>query len=186
MIIHHFGGGSFRLQSGEKSILIDPQSNRLKADIILRTTAETDKLLAFEPGEVIFPGEYEIQGVEIIGIPIEAESSEKVMKTAYLVEWEEMKFAFLGKITKYPEAGVLEKLDDPDVLFMMIGSGGLASEVAAKVAKELEPKLIVPGFDKLPSDFNKSFGTKAEPQEKFVFKKKELGTQEVVVLKPSE
>jgi hypothetical protein len=35
MVVNYFGNGCFRLQSGETSILLDPENNRLKADIFI-------------------------------------------------------------------------------------------------------------------------------------------------------
>lgn len=47
MVITFFGNGSFRLQSGDTTLLLDPDNNRLKADVTLRTLAgpTTDELL---------------------------------------------------------------------------------------------------------------------------------------------
>src|ERR1700734_3126105 len=97
MVVTYFGNGSFRLQSGETSILLDPENNRLKADVILRTLVPTgsDSEKTEESDAISFPGEYEIKGIEIIGFPIASESTEKFLKTAYAVIWEEMKFVFL-------------------------------------------------------------------------------------------
>ena len=47
MVITYFGNGSFRLQSGDNALLLNPDNNRLKADVTLRTLAgtATDELL---------------------------------------------------------------------------------------------------------------------------------------------
>src|ERR1700722_12940684 len=99
MVINFFGNGCFRLQSGETSILLNPENNRLKADVILKTIAPTETELLTEVEEsptISFPGEYEVKGIEIVGFPIGNESTEKFLKTAYSIIWEEMKFVFLG------------------------------------------------------------------------------------------
>ncbi len=185
MVINYFGGGSYRLQSGDTSLLIDPENNRLKADVVLRTISAPD----FNPSgelvqsEISFPGEYEVKGIEVSGIGLAEESGEKFLKTVYLVEWEEMKFVFLGHLSKMPPADVIEELEEPDVLFLPVGGGHfLSSEVAAKLAKQLEPSIIFPAFYKTPGDFLKSMGQKAETEEKFVFKKKDLADQKNRVL----
>ena len=74
MVITYFGNGSFRLQSGETTLLLNPDNNRLKADVTLRTLAgtATDELLSHASDEgmtISFPGEYESRGIEITGLP---------------------------------------------------------------------------------------------------------------------
>ena len=105
MVITHFGNGSFRLQSGDTALLVNPDNNRLKADVTLRTLAgmATDELLdhASDSGMTIsFPGEYESRGMEIVGFPIPDESTEKFIKTAYKIFFEDMTFVFLGHLSR--------------------------------------------------------------------------------------
>lgn len=189
MVINYFGGGAFKLQSGETSLLVDPESNRLKADVVLKTLAPAQFLAdeATAQNEISFPGEYEIKGIEVLGLPVPEESSEKFVKTAYLVKWEEMKFAILGHISKPLSPGLLEKLDDPDIVLLPVGGGHfLEPEVAAKLVKQLEPAVAIPAFYKSPADFLKAMGQKVGAEEKFVFKKKDLAEEKnrIVVLEP--
>jgi len=103
MIINYFGQGCFKLQSGEKSILVDPINNGLKADIILRTISPTNLVLPLPQNEFAFAGEYDISGIEIYGFQIEKESTDKFIKTIFLVNWEKMLFVFLGLIANLIE-----------------------------------------------------------------------------------
>ncbi|MEK9180293.1 MAG: MBL fold metallo-hydrolase [Patescibacteria group bacterium] len=189
MIINYLGNGSFKLQSGQTSLLVDAESNRFKADVSLRTLVSADLAPLSESSantEITFPGEYEVKGIEISGIGVSEESTDKFLKTVYLVHWEDIKLAFLGHISKPLSPAIIEKLDEPDVLFIPVGGGHfLPPEDAAKLAKKLEPSFIVPSFYKAPGDFLKAMGQKAETEEKLVFKKKDLeGTKnKVVVLK---
>jgi L-ascorbate metabolism protein UlaG (beta-lactamase superfamily) len=185
MVITRLGDGCFRLQSGETSILVDPENNRLKGDIVLRTIAAAGEPSTFagadsslegaDAATIAFPGEYEIKGIEIVGFQIPGESTEKFVKTAYVVTWEEMKFALLGHLSKPVDASLMEEFAEPDVLILPVGGGHfLEPDVAAKMAKQLEAAAVIPSFAKDPGDFLKAFGKKAEPMEKFVFKKKDL------------
>jgi len=195
MVLNYFGGGCFRLQSGETSILVDPSNNRLKADLVLRTRVGTGaEVLAEAMGDgvdttsIVFAGEYEVKGIEITGFPIAAESTEQFSKTAYLVVWEEMRFVFLGHLSRPLDAAMMEEFSDPDVLFMPVGGGDfLEPDVAAKIAKQLEARIIVPSFYKNPDEFLKSLGKKAEREDKFVFKQKDIATDKgrPIVLKES-
>ena len=182
MVITYFGSGCFRLQSGETSLLVNPENNRLKADVVLKTliaAVPSDDALAAEDGSsglmISFPGEYEEKEIEIIGFPITVESTEKFAKTAYVVLWEGMKFAFLGHLSTPLDATLMEELADPDVLFLPVGGGHfLEPEIAAKIAKQLEARVVIPSFFKDESPFLKALGTKGEEMDKFVFKQKDI------------
>jgi L-ascorbate metabolism protein UlaG (beta-lactamase superfamily) len=178
MVLTYFGNGSFRLQSGETSILLNPENNRQKADIILRTITPTDTEAALGDGEtatIAFAGEYEVKGIEILGFPIAAESTEKFLKTAYAISWDDMKFVFLGHLSKPIDATLMEEFSNPNVLILPVGDGHfLEPGVAAKIAKQLEAQIIIPSFYKNPDEFLKALGKKTEAVDKFVFKQKDI------------
>src|SRR5579862_4200767 len=177
MVITRFGDGSFRLQSGETSILVNPENNRFKGDIVLRTiVAAAEPIEHGADGAVIaFPGEYEIKGIEITGFQVPGESTEKFVKTAYVVRWEELKLVLLGHLSKPVDATLMEEFAEPDILILPVGGGHfLEPEIAAKMAKQLEASVVIPSFAKSSDEFVKALGKKAESMEKFVFKKKDL------------
>lgn len=179
MVLNYFGKGCFRLQSGDTSILVNPETNRLKADVTLKTLVAAEHPLADE-GEtpaITFPGEYEIKEIEILGFPIAGESTEKFLKTAYAVYWEDMKFVFLGHLSRPMDATLMEEFLEPDVLILPVGGGHfLEPEIAAKTAKQLEARIVVPSFYTRPDEFLKALGKKAETMEKFVFKQKDIAS----------
>jgi len=178
MVVNYFGAGCFRLQSGETSILVDPENNRLKADVVLKTLTSTDDASLAEIAEgtmISFPGEYEVKGIEITGHFISSESTAKFLKTAYIVLWEEMKFVFLGHLSAPIDAVLMEECSDADLLVLPAGGDHfLEPEVAAKMVKQLEAKIVIPSFCKNPEPFLKALGKKAEVVDKFVFKKKDI------------
>lgn len=191
MVINFLSGGSFRVQSGEVSLLVDPESARYKADVTLRTLTSIDQLKpgdgSADQNEIYFPGEYEIKEIEIFGTPVPEESSGKFLKTMYALSWEGVKLAFLGHLSRPPSAEIIDKLNEPDIIFLPVGGGHfLTPEAAAKLAKQLEPAFVIPAFYKNPADFLKLMGQKAEVQEKLVFKKKDLVNEKmrVVLLGP--
>lgn len=182
MVITHFGNGAFRLQSGETVLLIDPENNRLKADVTLRTLTPTNptEIIDHESDsgiKISFPGEYETKGIEIVGFSIKEESTEKFLKTAYKVMFENMKFVFLGYLSGPLDASLTEEFSEPDVLILPAGGGHfLEPDIAAKMAKQLETKIVIPSFIKNTDLFLRALGRKAEPVEKFVFKQKDIST----------
>lgn len=180
MVITYYGNGAFRLQSGDTVLLLNPENNRLKADVTLRTLAGTtmEHLLngASDAGmEISFPGEYETHGIEIIGFPVAAESKEAFIKTAFKTIFEDMTFVFLGHLSQPLDAALMEEFSEPDVLILPVGGGHfLESAVAAKIAKQLEARVVIPSFAKNTDDFLKALGRKTEPVEKFVFRQKDI------------
>lgn len=183
MVIQYFGDECFRLQSGELSLLVNPTSNRLKGDVVLRTLAAHDAVPAID--EIVFPGEYEVKEIEIQGWQLEGESSEKFVKTVYSVHWEGMKFVFLGHCSGPITAEWMENLGEPDILFLPTGDDHfISASDAAKLVKKLEPAIIIPSYRKSADEFLKEMGEKGETQEKLVIKKKDLADKksQVIVL----
>jgi L-ascorbate metabolism protein UlaG (beta-lactamase superfamily) len=191
MVITHYGNGAFRMQSGDTVLLLNPGNDRLKADITLCTLVGTgtDNLLSGEgdPGaKISFPGEYEVKGIEVDGFPISAESSGTFIKTAYKVFFEDMTFVFLGHLSQPLDAALMEEFSEPDVLILPAGGGHfLEPEVAARIAKQLEARVVIPSFTKTNDDFLRALGRKTDAVEKFVFRQKDIAAEKgrPVVLK---
>jgi L-ascorbate metabolism protein UlaG (beta-lactamase superfamily) len=183
MVITYYGEGCFRLQSGEASLLVDPTTARLKADLTLQTLspAEGDS----SPELISCAGEYESKGIEVRGAEVSGESTPKFVKTIFSVNFEDINFLFLGHLSGVPDPKVFEHLGEPDVVFVPVAEEHfLSPEDAAKVVRQFEPSIIIPSFNKNPDKFLKILGQKGEIQDKIVFKKKDLtGSQQVVVLK---
>lgn len=152
--------------------MVNSNNNRLKADINIRTIcpAEFDVI----PEEIAFPGEYEIKGIDIQGWQVLEESTPKFIKTVFAVTWEDMKFVFLGHISKPLPPEVIEEIDGTDVLFVPTGEHFISPEDAAKLVKQIEPKVVVPAYSKDADAFMKALGQKSEAMDKFVFKKREI------------
>ena len=183
MILNYFGDHCFRVQSGELSLLVNPSNNRFKGDVVLRTLTST-AATGQAANEIVFPGEYEMRGIVIKGIPVSAESTEKFLKTIYAVLWEEMRLVFFGHLSKPIDATIIEEIGEPDIVFIPTGGDHfILPEAVVKLVKQLEPALVVPSYTKNAHVFVKAFGQKAEPQEKYVFKKKDLvGKKSEIIL----
>lgn len=172
MVITYHGGGCFKITSGSNTILTDPESNRFKGDIVLKTSQNLP--LPARSNEIIGPGEYEIKGVAITGYAL-PDSDQKTLKTAYVVDVEEMKLCFLGEVSKLPEAEVLKEMNC-DIVFL--------APTAAKALKQLNAKMAVAAFFKNAKQVSDAFDQKISQRDKLTIKKKDLPTTtEVVVLK---
>lgn len=193
MVINWYGEGCFKVQIGDFTLVTDVFDSKLginpargKFDVLLKTIrAFPVSEFGKDSGAILTgPGEYEIKGFEIKGFPLVKESSEKFLKTVYLVKTEDANLCFLGHIADYPDENTLGELKSIDVLF--IPGGGkpfIRQESAAKLVKQIKPKIIVPMFLKVPGlkrqsedvkDFADELGLKPEVEEKLTVRKKDL------------
>ncbi|MBN2197804.1 MBL fold metallo-hydrolase [Candidatus Wolfebacteria bacterium] len=211
MVINFYGEGCFKIQSGETTILTDPFDKkigltppRFKSDIILKTLTPipiTEQSTDDSMGHIIWgPGEYNIKNININGFLLPAESSENFLKSVYLVEMENINLCFLGHSSNSPEPIILEKLEKIDILFIPAGGKPfIEQKTAAKIIKQIQPKIVIPCFFKIPllkrpaekienflDEFNGSKNKNTKGEEKLTIKKKELDGMEkteIIILK---
>jgi len=195
-------------------IVIDPfdEETGLKvpnfsADIAMVTHGHHDhnnvKALKGDPFVVDGPGEYEVKGVFIQGIPSfhdDSEGKERGKNTIYVIEAEGIKFCHLGDLgQKQLTDEQLEKIDGVDILMIPVGGEyTINSSGAQKIISQIEPLVVIPMHYALPKlntkikldgvdKFLKTMGKNSvTPIDKFVVKSSTLskGTMEIVVLQP--
>lgn len=210
MVITFYGEGCFKLQSSDFVILTDPFESktglmppRLKPDIILKTLtplpiSHFSSLIS--QYSIFGPGEYNFKNINVAGFSLTKESSEKFLKTIYLLEVEEINICFLGHLSEIPEPTILEHLEEIDLLFIPAGGPPfIEQKFAVKIIKQLQPKIVIPCFFKIPGlkrladnlevfleEFNGPKAKQVSGQEKLVIKKKDVvgaKPMQVVVLK---
>lgn len=206
MQIQYFGLSSFKITTKEAVVATDPFHKdsgltppRGAADILI--LAEKNKKLysattgfSGEPFLVNDPGEYDVKGVTVTGIPLKQEEH---YVTVFLVESEDMRILNLTHIKDFNmKEEEVEALGEIDILIVPVGGNTVMSASAAsKVVNEIEPKIVIPSHYKMsgliidvdPVDkFIKEMGGKKEELDKLTVKKKDLpeeGTK-VIVLEP--
>ena len=221
MTINWFGQSFFKIntknhQGEDLVIAIDPYNKdyglkpptKFGADIVLVTHDHCDhnntKLikgtnLSQEPFIISGPGEYEVKGVMIYGVPSyhdDQQGAERGENTIYIIESEGMWLAHLGDLgQKTLENGQLEKLKDMDILMIPIGGiYTINAKEASKIISQIEPRIIIPMHYKIPKlnlkidgvdKFIKEIGLKAEEVDKYRIQKKNLPQEEtqLIILK---
>lgn len=140
MTITWLGELCFKLRGKETTVLIDPyqkdESGKLlpktKADII--TFSHQKKLNIDRVVDSAFvisgPGEYEIKGVNILGLALDG-------ATVYVYEIDGLKVCFLRKASQLTEKQQ-EGLGEIHVLLVP------ANEKTVRAIEQLEPKIVVP------------------------------------------
>lgn len=154
MELQYFGANCLRLSAKKAQIVIDDnlaniglKSITKPADISLRTSREFP-----EHTEAMFraelPGEYEVSGVVIHGVPARAHMDEEGKHNAviYTIQADDTKVLILGHI--YPELSEdqLEQIGLVDIAVVPVGGNGytLDGVGALKVIKQIEPKVVIP------------------------------------------
>lgn len=182
---------------GPESGLTAPRG---KANVVLVTQAPFPRRSQADRGDGLWiqgSGEYDAQGISIVGFPLASESDQEFLKTVYLLQAFGTTMCFLGHVSRAPEPAILERFTDVDILFLPGGGGPfLDSRAAIELVREIEPAVVIPGFFKIPG-LKRPAGEvrpfaegldygKVVPQEKFSIRKKDLAdikAPQVVVLK---
>jgi L-ascorbate metabolism protein UlaG (beta-lactamase superfamily) len=191
-------------------IVIDPFDEKtgklpkMSADILMVTHDHHDhnnlKGVNGTPFLVSGPGEYEVKGVFIQGIPSfhdDVSGKEKGKNTIYVFEAEDIRFCHLGDLgQKQLTDEQLEKIDQVDVLMIPVGGTfTIDAQEAQKIIGQIEPKIVIPMHYNLGKDkdldgvdkFLKTMGKSVQPIDKITIKTKDLpkeGAAEIMVLQP--
>jgi len=218
MNINWYGQSCFQISSNQGknnhlSTLIDPFEEsiglqlprKLEADVVLITHNHLDhnnvKAVSGQPFIASGPGEYDVKGIFIQGIPAfhdNVQGKERGRTTIYTIEAEEIKLCHLGDLgQKELTAEQLDKIGDVDILMIPIGGFfTINAQEAVKIMAQIEPKIIIPMHYKIPNlnikldgldKFLKIVGVKKiEPLSKLFIKEKDLPKEEVkiIVLQP--
>lgn len=207
MTISWFGLSSFKITGRDITIITDPFGKstglvavRGAADVVICSNPSLDwcnnfSSISGNPFIIRGPGEYDIKDAFIIGTP--GENKELGQNILYSIEVEGIRIAFLGPIKQAALTDEQKEMfEGSDIVLVPVGgkparttdgvqSGGqiLDFEVAAKIARQLEPFIIVPHSYKIPGlelnldkldKFLQEMGGKTSEEEKLTLKKKDL------------
>jgi L-ascorbate metabolism protein UlaG (beta-lactamase superfamily) len=90
------------------------------------------------------PGEYEIGGVFITGIPT-AQTPQSIENVLFMFDYDGIVVAHLGDMAKVPTQTQIEALDQIHVLLVPVGGGNsLNAAQAAELVSMLEPNIVIP------------------------------------------
>lgn len=170
---------SLQSDGSEFKLSLNPTSKDSKADLVLKTEAALP-IVESSPLEVIqTPGEFEIMGVKVRGIGSEKEADEKILRTIYLVEMDDLRLCFLGSAQKDINEDLLEKIGEVDVLFV---GGDTEVKKTHSLIKDIDPRIVVVYSNKGPNLLAKELGQSVEAVDKANLKKKDLNEEEVKLI----
>ena len=120
------------------------------------------------------PGEYEIGGVFITGIPSPRKTAEEKRNTIYVYNYNGLNVAHVGELDKVPTQTQIDKLGAVNILLLPVGGNDvLTSSQASELISMIEPSIVVPMMYS-----EKGLKYEYEPVDKFVA---EMGITEVNV-----
>jgi len=217
MKIEWYGQSCFKITIKKREqnpiiLLIDPFSKeiglslprKLTADILLVTHSHYDhnniEAISGNPFLISGPGEYEIKGVFIQGIPAFHDNQKGKKRgniTIYTIKAEDMYLCHLGDLGQDElTSEQLEAIPQVDILMIPIGGNfTISAKEALKIMSQLEPKITIPMHYALPGlkvklnkldEFLKILGVNSiKPLNNLQIKKKDLSPNEakIIVLK---
>jgi L-ascorbate metabolism protein UlaG (beta-lactamase superfamily) len=150
--IKFLGLTSVLIKTKKATLVIDPLNKDTgakgvptKADIVCITrpkSAYFKKDRIKETYLIDKPGEYEVQGIMVFGMPVLTDGK---LGIAYYIHAEEVGILHLGGLAKKPKNGLLEDLSRVDVFLAPVGGMfSLDAKSSREIAKSIEPSYVVP------------------------------------------
>ena len=185
MEISWLGHSCFRIRGKQATVVTDPVSpgqgyslGNLNANIVTVSHnhsghSYTDGISG-DPRILNRPGEYEVSGILVIGIPSFHDSvrgAERGKNTIFVMETEEMSICHLGDLGYPLNASQIEEIGKVDILMIPVGgTSTINASAAAAMVRQIEPKIVLPMHYK-----TSLFQDSLEPVEIFL---KEMGISE--------
>ncbi|MBI3685590.1 MBL fold metallo-hydrolase [Candidatus Azambacteria bacterium] len=208
MQITWYGLSCFKITNGETTILMSPFGKNTglnppkgKADIVL--ISENGES-SYDGSDFVISGEgeYEAKGILVNGFSFFRSEGSKMKKTTvYTLHIDGISVCHLDTISKEHVDALLEKIGEVDVLIIPVGGAHhkgkeeiktLNAEEAVAVVAEIEPRIVIPMYYKVPKlsvglqgpeSFLKAMGCAGiDPVEKLSVKRKDLPQEETKVI----
>ena len=98
-----------------------------------------------EPFLINDPGEYEVKGVFVFGVPVERPDKAHPHGVMYRFNVEGMTVGFLGGLDRIPTDKEIALLDNIDILLLPVGGAGLLTpQQAMETITRIEPRMVIP------------------------------------------
>ncbi len=152
--ISWFGRTCFRLRGREGAVLTDPVASstgyrlgRVSAEIVTLSRSDDPAISNHDgvqgsPRVFRAPGEYEVRGILVTGIPIPCADG-RVIACSYEIDG--VNIVHLGLPDAPPDPSILGRFENVDVLLMPVGGGGsLSADVAVDLMQRIDPNIVIP------------------------------------------
>jgi L-ascorbate metabolism protein UlaG (beta-lactamase superfamily) len=203
MDITYLGHSSFKIKTKTASVITDPFDPQMvglkfpanEADIVTISHTHRDhnalEKISGVKKVIEGPGEYEVQGVSIIGYPSfhdAKQGADRGKNTIYVFEADDLRLAHLGDLGHTLSDDLVSQMGSVDILMVPVGGFfTLGPKEAAEVVSKIDPYFVFPmhfktpdinsqNFDKLetPEPFLKEVGMTVENLPKFSIKREDI------------
>jgi len=159
MDITWLGHSCFLIKGKEKTIITDPCHPDLgyrlgdpEADIATLSHSHRGHSyiegVAGDPTQIKLPGEYEIGGTFITGIPSFHDTQKGELRgknTIYIIEMDGISLCHLGDLGHPLDSHLVEELGDINILFLPVGEvSTIPVDTATEIMRQLEPAIVIP------------------------------------------
>jgi len=159
MEITWFGYSCFRLKGKNTTVITDPfppglgysleeQNARIVTGRPSHPNHAYSEAVKGDTRIISRPGEYEIGGVLIIGIPTYHDTENGAVRgrnTVFTIEVDEVNICHLGDLGHPLSSNQIEALGNVDVLLVPVGGGStITAAQAAALCRTIEPRIVIP------------------------------------------
>ena len=210
MNIQWAGLACFKIEGETATIVADPYGPeaglklpKLKAHAVLASSDQplhsavrSVEGLEGMPRLIPGAGEYEVREALIYGIEVPP-SAKRQRQVIFRLQLDGLTLVHLGAIGNSLDQAVLEHLDKTDIVFVPVGGGtSLNAEAAVQLVNQIEPRIVIPMWYKIPGiklhldgleSFLKELGIRPEAAlPKLKIGKKDLPSEDmkVIILEP--
>lgn len=183
MDITYLGHSSFKIKGRQASIVTDPYDSqmvgikfsKIDADIVTISHhhADHDRADGVSAVKKVVdgPGEYEISGVSIIGLPSfhdNKKGADRGKNTIYVIEMDNLRLLHLGDLGHTLNENQIKEIGDIDILFVPVGGFyTLGPKEAVEVLKQIGPSIVIPMHYKMQG-VDSQLSQKLSPVEDFL------------------
>jgi L-ascorbate metabolism protein UlaG (beta-lactamase superfamily) len=166
MDIIYLGHSSFHIKGKTASVVTDPfdaasvgfRFPRTEATIVTISHAHDDhnksELVSGVKKIISGPGEYEVDGISVIGLPTyhdNMKGAERGRNTVYVYEVDGLRLAHLGDLGHTLSEETISAMGDIDVLMIPVGGKyTIDAKEAAEVVRLIEPNIVIPMHYQVP------------------------------------
>jgi len=180
MEIQFLGHSSFRIKSSTATVVTDPFADsigikfpKVTADIVTVSHQHSDhnntKAVQDVKRVVEGPGEYEVQGISILGFDSyhdDKKGEKRGKNTIYVIEIEDFRICHLGDLGHELSDKLMGEMGEIDVLMVPVGGVyTIDAAKAAEVARKIDPSIFIPMHYQVSGLDPKTFGELGDTKE---------------------
>lgn len=155
MELTYYGANCIHITTKDLKILLDPVTGeygpnpKLKTDVVMYSQEPKQEVKSADGFTIDMPGEYEIKGVNIEGIPARLHTENEDSKkdgVMYVITYKDIRVLACGNIYGELDNEQVESIDGVDVLIVPVGGKGLTldKEAATSLVRQFTPGYVVP------------------------------------------